>query len=143
MPRSFTWSLRFYILTSFSNLRFSNTKQSVSKANQETEILQKPTISKETPAVFGEHLNQFPRSVTGVDKMLIAAHYVQANDPDNMFTTRLANDLLKAQGVKVANATDCVKKSMKTKRVFAIEKGKYRVSKLGLEHLENLLSSDR
>jgi len=93
---------------------------------------------KELPPVFGEYLHLFPKSITDMDKILIAAYYVQAQDADNSFTTRAANQLLKEQNIKVTNAADCVKKSMKTKRVFALGKGRFRVSQAGIDYINGL-----
>lgn len=93
------------------------------------------------PEVFGEYLQRFPKSSTDVDRILIAAYFVQSHDPENFFTTRSANKLLTEQGIKVANASDCVKKSIKTKRVFALEKGKYRVSQTGIGYINELIES--
>lgn len=96
------------------------------------------------PAVFGEYLQQFPKSTTDIDRVLIAAYFVQSQDPDTcFFTTRNANNLLTEQGFKVANASDCVKKSIKTKRVFVVDKAKrkckYRVSQPGIDYINGLM----
>lgn len=113
----------------------------IPEALSATPLAQQKVPSK-LPSAFGEYLLQFPRSITDIDRMLIAAYYIQSNDPDIVFTTRSANTLLKEQGVKVANAADCVKKSTKTKRVFTVERGKYRVSQTGIEHINSLLSTE-
>ena len=95
----------------------------------------------EIPEVFGEYLQRFPKSITDVDKVLVAAHFVQLHDSEKSFTTRSASKLLTEQGFKVANPSDCVKKNTKTKRVFALEKGKYRVSQLGIAYINESIES--
>lgn len=106
---------------------------------------QAPAPSKaDMPEEFGEYLQQFPRSITDLDRVLIAAYFVQSHDHEDCFTTRSTNKLLTEQGHKVANASDCVKKSTKTKRVFLVSslgKGKYRVSSSGIDYINDLLEA--
>lgn len=99
-----------------------------------------PPPSMGLPPTFGEYLHMFPSSITDLDKMLIAGYYAQSQDPENGFTTLGAHNLLKEQGIKLTNAADCVNKNKKAKKVFALAKGKFRVSKTGLEYIEGLLS---
>jgi hypothetical protein len=103
---------------------------------------QAPAPAKtEMPNVFGEYLQRFPKSITDVDRILVAAYFVQSHEPENSFTTRSANRLLTEQSIKVANASVCVKRNIKTKRVFALEKGKYRVSQPGIDYINELIES--
>ena len=90
------------------------------------------------PSTFGEYFQIFPRSITDVDKILIAGCYAQSQSPDKSFSTLSANRLLKEQGIKLTNAADCVGKNKKAKRVFVSQKGKYRVSQTGLGYLGDL-----
>ena len=118
----------------------------VRPAPQETAVTeQSPAPAKaDKPEVFGEYLQQFPGSITDMDRILIAACFIQSQDPDQCFTSGEANNLLTEQGHKVANASDCVRKSLKTKRVFAVTKsgkGKYRVSKPGIKYINELLEA--
>ena len=118
----------------------------VRSAPQEMAVTeQAPAPAKaDMPEVFGEYLQQFPRSITDIDRVLIAAYFVQSHDPKVCFTTGNTNKLLTEQGHKVANASDCVKKSTKTKRVFAVPssgKGKYRVSRTGIDYINKLLEA--
>lgn len=129
----------------FEDLLESWRKQpKVRPAPQEMAVTeQAPVPTKaDMPEMFGEYLQQFPRSVTDMDRVLIAAYFVQSRDPENCFTTRNANKLLTEQGHKVTNASDCVKKSTRTKRVFAVPssgRGKYRVSSTGIDYINELL----
>src|SRR4051812_32582112 len=43
------------------------------------------------PDVFGEFFSEFRSDITDVDKMLIAGSFVQAKDPDRVFTTKAAS----------------------------------------------------
>jgi len=90
------------------------------------------------PDSFGEYLTEFPTDISDIDKVLVAGYYQQRHNEANTFSTRNANELLKHQGIKVANASWCVKQHMEAKRVFATEKGKFRVSRDGERHVESL-----
>lgn len=90
------------------------------------------------PDTFGEYFSEFRTEVTDVDKMLIAATYAQGKDPDRLFATKSANELLVDQNIKLANASECVRRLHQAKRVFAVSNGKFRVSASGLEHLKSL-----
>jgi hypothetical protein len=86
---------------------------------------------------FGEYLHGFPSSITAVDKMLAAAFYIQNQDGDDSFTTGQASRLLSEHGIKLGNPSQCVKMNVDKKHVFA-HKGKFRVSRSGIQHLEKL-----
>jgi hypothetical protein len=107
-----------------------------------TTIIEAP-MATGLPANFGEYLHMFPRDITDLDKMLIAGYYAQFQSSDNSFTTAIAHSLLKEQGIKPTNAADCVTKNKKTKKVFALEKSKFRVSSTGSEYLDILLTKVR
>lgn len=101
-----------------------------------------PAVSNGAVAeVFGEFFSEFRSDVTDVDKVLIAGAFVQSKEPDRAFTTKAANQLLLDQNVKVANASENVRRLMQTKRVFSFGDGKFRVSATGLEHLKALKAS--
>lgn len=92
------------------------------------------------PEVFGEYFQQFPKEISDVDKVLVAAYYTQMhNDDDNCFSTAEANNQLKSIGIKVANASDSIRKQAKAKRVFSISGGKFRVSTDGVDYISELL----
>jgi hypothetical protein len=92
----------------------------------------------EVPEVFGEYFNEFRSDVTDVDKMLIAGAFVQAKDPDRVFATKNANELLIDQNVKVTNASEGVRRLIASKRAFVVADGKFRISTQGVERLKSL-----
>jgi len=108
---------------------------------QDTTPVQAVTYSGTAlPPTFGEYFQRVPKSATDVDKVLVAGYFFQASNPDNSFFTGDINKLLTEQGVKVANASQCVKRNVSSKRVFALQKGKYRVSQAGIDYINQLLA---
>lgn len=95
---------------------------------------------KEIPEIFGEFFAQFPRGISDNDKVLVAAYYTQTRDPEKKFKTKEANNYLKEQGIKVANASEAVRQQIRMKRMFSVGKGSYKVSQQGLEYIESLKS---
>lgn len=89
---------------------------------------------------FGEAL-QMLRSATGTDQILLAGKFVQDASEDRTFETRDANQLLIDQSIKLANASNSMKRNLTGKRVFKVG-GKFRVSRTGEEHLASLLDVD-
>ena len=92
----------------------------------------------ESVALFGEFYSQFRSDISDIDKVLVAAVFVQTKDADRCFTTKSANQLLVDQNIKVSNASESVRRLMQTKRVFVVSSGRFRVSTIGLEYLNNL-----
>jgi len=90
------------------------------------------------PMVFGEFFTGFRSDVTDVDKVLIAGAFAQEHEQDRTFTTKVANQHLIDQNIKVANASENVRRLIQTKRAFVVSTGKYRVSATGFEHLKTL-----
>jgi hypothetical protein len=90
------------------------------------------------PELFGEFFGEFQTNITDLDKVLVAAAYVQGRDAEHSFTTKSANQLLLDQNIKVANASENVRRLTQSKRVFVVSDGKYRVSANGFEHLNTL-----
>ncbi len=90
------------------------------------------------PSVFGEFFAEFRSDVSDVDKVLIAAAFVQCNDTDRTFVTKAANQLLLDQNVRVANASENVRRLVQTKRAFVVSGGRFRVSTNGFEYLKSL-----
>lgn len=90
------------------------------------------------PEIFGEYYSGFRSDVTDVDKVLIAGSFAQTQDPERVFTTKAANQLLLDQNIKVTNASENVRRLTQTKRVFVVSDGKFRISATGLEHLKTL-----
>jgi len=92
------------------------------------------------PVQFGEYLARFPKSITDVDRVLIAGHFVQTQSADKAFRTGEANSLLKEQGIKVANASNCITRNKKTGRVFSVAGRKYRISQAGLDWINQTIA---
>ena len=92
------------------------------------------------PEEFGEFFQGFRHDITDVDRVLVAASFVQSASDDNGFTTGEANQLLQNQGVKLSNASESVRRNVAARRAFPLmgSKGKYRVSLTGREHLQTL-----
>lgn len=85
---------------------------------------------------FGALMQHLPRSSTDVDKMLAAGWYAQRQSGDNAFATGDANKLLADQGVKVGNPSQCVKQNLLAKRVFVVQRGRYRIAQQGVDYLK-------
>lgn len=92
-------------------------------------------------ASFGGFLQHLPKSSTDVDKMLAAGFFAQGKNGDNAFATGDANKLLAEQSIKIGNPSQCVKQNLISKRVFTIQRGRYRVARQGLDHLRQLMGS--
>jgi hypothetical protein len=93
------------------------------------------------PLDFPEFLLRLPGSATEVDTMLAAGYWVQQRSADDAFTTAEANRRLLEHGVKLGNPSQCVKQSLLAKRLFQVQKGRYRISQQGRTHLRQLLGS--
>ena len=90
---------------------------------------------------FGEYLHRLPSSATEVDKILAAGYFCEASSGTGGFTTADANRRLVEHGVKVGNASQCVKQSVTARRVFKLDKTQYKVSQEGHRYLDRLLSA--
>lgn len=88
---------------------------------------------------FGEFLQRVPGSATETDKILAAGFFVQQQAADDAFSTSEASRKLTDHGVKVGNPSQCVRQSLAAKRVFMVQRGRYRVSQGGRTHLRRLL----
>lgn len=97
------------------------------------------TNSLGVPDSFGEWKQKFKDGLTQDQKVLMSGYYCQAQNPENIFKTKEANDILKNHGIKVANAANNLKSLEENKYVFIAKKsGKlklYRVTEQGLQHL--------
>jgi hypothetical protein len=113
-------------------------QQQTSQTPSQRAAANQPTGQQDLPELFGEYFAEFRSDVTDVDKVLIAASFVQARDSDRVFSTKAANQLLLDQNIKVANASENVRRLTQTKRVFLVADGRFRVSATGLEHLKTL-----
>jgi hypothetical protein len=73
--------------------RFEELLEFLKKRPQVAPVPQKIALPEQAPApaktempeVFGEYLQRFPKSITDLDRILIAAYFVQSHEPDNFF----------------------------------------------------------
>ncbi len=98
-----------------------------------------PEVRRSGLGGFGEFLHHLPGTATDVDRMLAAGFYVQEHSPDRTFATAEASRRLSEQGIKIGNPSQCVRQSQMAKRVFIVERGRYRVSQIGRQHLRQLM----
>ena len=89
---------------------------------------------------FGEALHLLG-STSGTDQILLAGRYAQDAAEDRAFSTGEANQMLIDQGVKLANPSTAMKRNLTSKRVFKIG-GRFRMSRMGEDHLASLLQDD-
>ena len=123
--------------------RFDELLAGMTAAPPEPVVFTAAAVAEERPKAslgnFGEYIQTLPRSATDVDKMLAAGFFAQSRSGDNAFSTGDANTLLMDQGIKVGNPSQCVKQSLVAKRVFQVQRGRYRVGQPGLDHLRQLM----
>ena len=87
---------------------------------------------------FGEFLHHLPASATEVDRVLAAGYYLQQLSGDDSFATGDANKRLAEHGIKIGNPSQCVRQSLTARRVFAVARGRFRVSQTGRAYLRQL-----
>ncbi|MBI1193671.1 MAG: hypothetical protein GC205_10935 [Bacteroidetes bacterium] len=117
------------------------------KDTSEKRIAKKSSEHKQTndgiPDSFGEYYHGLKKGAKEADKILLAGHFIQSKSEDNLFSTKEAATALLDQGVKLSNPTVFVNRNEVSKHIIKISKGKFRVSKTGLEHIAGLLSADK
>lgn len=101
-----------------------------------------PNLS--VPGSFGEWMHKFKDSITGIDKALITAYYVQQQAVKNDFKTIEVNSSLKDHGIKLANPSKDLKSLETKKYLFQTRKEGpkirfMRVSEDGVKYLKTLL----
>lgn len=97
-----------------------------------------PSETNEVPDEFGAYLQLFPTSVSDVDRALIAANFVQRGSQEDSFSTRELNQQLVEQGIRLSNPSESVRQNVRSRRAFALSRGRFRVSKQGVAHLSTL-----
>lgn len=104
-------------------------------------VAEPPASAVPSPVLgtFGEFVQRLPGSATEVDRMLAAGYWAQRQSVDDAFATADANRRLVEQGVKLGNPSQCVRQSLTAKRVFAVQRGRFRVSQLGRQYLRQLM----
>lgn len=129
--------------------KYEDLIESFKEAQTETDIPQTETEVQEVssamkdrlPETFGEYFHGFRKSISDIDKILIAGYFVQSKSPDSSFTTASANKLLLEQGVKLPNASQSVTRNKSSKKIFTVQGGKFRVSDQGIDYLRGLKES--
>jgi hypothetical protein len=101
-----------------------------------------PPVDGRPLGSFGEFIQRLPGTATEVDRMLAAGYFVQRHSGDDAFTTADANRRLAEQGIKLGNPSQCVRQSLGARRVFAVQRGRFRVSQLGRQHLRQMIGAD-
>lgn len=114
------------------------------KESTEGKAAKTPSVHKgnsdSIPDTFGEYYHDMPKKSKEADKILLAGHFIQSKSDDNLFSTREASSVLLEQGVKLSNPAVFIGQCEKSKHIIKISKGKFRVSKTGLEHIAELLT---
>lgn len=88
---------------------------------------------------FGEFLHQFPASISDTDLLLVGASFVQSQNADNTFSTGDVANVLREQGHNLANPSSYLKRHSESRRVFAVSRGRYRISAVGREYVKSLI----
>jgi hypothetical protein len=88
---------------------------------------------------FGAFIQHLPIAATDVDRMLAAGYWVQRRSGDDAFATAEASRRLVEHGLKIGNPSQCVKQALLAKRVFVHQRGRYRVSQQGRQHLRQVM----
>ena len=104
--------------------------------------IQLPSKKKDEtlPDDFGEDYQNLPSNGKDADRILLAAHFAKQSNPDNNFTTGDASKLLLDQGVKLSNPAVAISVNFKAKRIIKLSKGKYKISKDGIDYIKQLIS---
>ena len=93
------------------------------------------------PDNFGEYFNKFSKSISNVDKLLIASYFIQSTQESKSFLVKDASDLLIEQGIKLSNSAAFNNLNLNTKRIFKLTGKAFRVSDIGKEYIKNLLNN--
>jgi hypothetical protein len=94
--------------------------------------------SSTIPDNFGEFYSRYPKSLSNVDKILLASYYIQNATDGKSFTVKDAEDILVEQGVSLSNAGVFNKSNISTKRVFKLSGKNFRISDIGVEYIKTL-----
>ncbi len=94
--------------------------------------------SSNLPSSFGEFYIKFPRNLKVVDKVLLAAYYIQRLSEDGLFNTKEVTEALNEQNIEVTNTNAFITSLMKTSKIFK-KSGKFKVSEKGCETVEEML----
>jgi hypothetical protein len=96
-------------------------------------------MAREDLGPFGQYVQRLPRAATEVDRILAAGWWIQHRAQDDAFATGDASRLLAEHGIRIGNPSQAVRQSLMAKRVFLVQKGRYRVSQQGRHYLDRLI----
>ena len=122
------------------NPKASTTPTKAEKNNTESPVVNENSIDQ-IPDSFGELYHKLPKTLSNVDKLLVAGFFIQKKSESNSFTIKDANDLLIHQGVKLSNPNAFNQSNLSTKRVFKLTGKNYRISDTGIEAVKSMLQS--
>jgi hypothetical protein len=100
-------------------------------------------INGAIPDNFGEFYSKFPKSLSNVDKMLLASYFIQSSSEGKCFTVKEASDLLIEQGVSLSNPGVFNKHNISSKRIFKLSGKNFRVSDTGVEYIKSLTQNQK
>jgi len=98
---------------------------------------------EQLPDSFGELFNKFPKSISNVDKLLLAGFYIQSHNENNTYTVVEGTELLLDQGIKLSNPNAFNKSNVATKRVFKLSGKNFRISDIGMSYIKALLGNNK
>lgn len=128
------------LLTAVAQLVKTDDGSSVpsSESAQKPPLRSPTSTDSEMPETFGEFFHDVPNNASGLDQILVAGYFAQMRSEDNSFVTADASSLLLEQGIRLANPSTSVKRNLDAKYLIQLAKGKYRVSRVGVEHITAL-----
>ena len=116
----------------------SETKRNPSSQEHAPKSPEPNSDSSSIPDNFGEFFSRYPKSLSNVDKILLASYYIQNTTEGKSFTVKDAEDILIDQGVSLSNAGVFNKSNISTKRVFKLSGKNFRISDTGVEYIKTL-----
>jgi len=99
-----------------------------------------PKVEVKVTPEFIAFFKRVPKGAKDIDKMLAASLFVQNASGGTQFTAKEVNGLLSSQGVKLSNAAQYVKNSIKTNRMTQLDRGKFKLTNDGIAHVNSFLA---
>lgn len=99
-----------------------------------------PKVEVKVTPEFVAFFKRVPKGAKDIDKMLAASLFVQNASGGVQFTAKEVNGLLSSQGVKLSNAAQYVKNSIKTNRMTQLDRGKFKLTNDGIAHVNSFLA---
>ncbi|HTE01477.1 MAG TPA: hypothetical protein VK668_19455 [Mucilaginibacter sp.] len=128
------------IIKSSSNLK-KNDQSPPSNTKHQSQSRTESGNDGGIPDSFGEYLNKFPKTISNVDKLLIACYHVQSKNDNKAFTISEASSLLINQGIKLSNPNSFNKANLDAKKIFKLTGNNYRVSETGVNHIKSVMTT--